>query len=63
MTTQLSMGIKTERKEHSGTLRFIRNYYKRNGRFPTNEIVSTHIAKDHLREDKRYYSKLNKAKL
>lgn len=62
MTTQLSMGIKIER-EHSKTLDFIKKYHKRYGKFPPNVDVYRHIASDHLREDKRYYSKLKEAKL
>jgi len=62
MTTQLSMGIKIE-KEHTKTLDFIKKYHKRYGRFPPSSEVYKHIAKDHLREDKKYYSKLKKANL
>jgi len=62
MTTQLSMGQKIE-AEHSGTLKFIKRYYKKNGCMPPQKDIFKYIARDHLREDKQYYSKLKKAKL
>jgi len=62
MTTQLSMGQKIE-AEHSGTLKFIKRYYKKHGCMPPQKDIFRHIARDHLREDRQYYSKLRKAKL
>uniref|UniRef100_A0A6M3M453 Uncharacterized protein n=1 Tax=viral metagenome TaxID=1070528 RepID=A0A6M3M453_9ZZZZ len=62
MTTQLSMGMRVE-KEHAKTIAFIKKYHRRYGRFPINKEVYKHIAKDHISEDKKYYSKLKKAKL
>ena len=63
MTTQLSMGIKVE-SEHRRTLKFLKNYVKKHGRFPPNQIVFKHIANDHIKyEDRKYYTKLRKAKL
>jgi sulfur relay (sulfurtransferase) DsrC/TusE family protein len=59
---QLRMGLKVE-KEHKKTIGFIKSYVKKNKTFPTNKIIFQSIAKDHLKEDKRYYSKLKKAKL
>jgi sulfur relay (sulfurtransferase) DsrC/TusE family protein len=63
MTTQLSMGRKVER-EHTRTLKFLKKYVKKHGRFPPNKMVFEHIANDHIQtEDKRYYSKLKEAGL
>lgn len=62
MTKQLSMGIKVE-AEHSGTLKFIKRYYNKHGKMPTQKEIFRHIASDHLREDPKYYTKLKKAKL
>jgi sulfur relay (sulfurtransferase) DsrC/TusE family protein len=63
MPTQLSMGRKVER-EHTRTLKFLKNYVKKHGKFPPNKIVFEHIAKDHIQtEDKKYYTKLKNAGL
>ena len=59
---QLSIGSKVER-EHLSTFRDLKRYYKKNKRFPSNKFFTSSIAKDHLKEDKKYYSKLLKAKL
>jgi len=59
---QLKMGIKEE-KEHSPTYDFIKQYFKKNKKFPSKKEVYKQIAKDHLKEDKKYYTKLKKAKL
>lgn len=59
---QVKMGIGVE-KEHTKTIRFIQTYYKSHKRFPKKDVVFAHIAKDHLREDPIYYTKLKKAKL
>lgn len=59
---QLRMGVNVE-KEHKKTIRFIKSYVKKNKTFPANKTIFQSIAKDHLKEDKRYYSKLKKAKL
>jgi len=56
------MGQKIE-AEHSGTLKYIKRYYKKHGCMPAQKTIFRHIARDHLREDKKYYSKLKKAKL
>ena len=61
-TTELNTGIKIE-AEHLNTVNFVRQFCKRYGRMPTNKEVFISIAKDHLKEDRRYYSKLNKAGL
>ena len=62
MPTQLSMGMKIE-AEHSGTLKYIKRYYKKHGKMPPQKDIFRHIARDHLKEDRKYYSKLKKAKL
>lgn len=59
---ELRTGIRIE-SEHSKTIDFIKKYRNRYGRFPTKKKIFTHIAKDHLKEDKKYYTKLKKAKL
>lgn len=59
MNKQLKMGIQVE-KEHSGTVDFILNNCKKG--CPKTEIFKK-IAEDHLSEDKKYYTKLKKAKL
>ena len=59
---QLKMGVRVE-QEHKNTLKFIKNYVDKHKTFPTNKKIYTHIAKDHLRETKTYYTKLKKAKL
>jgi len=58
----LLQGIKIE-SEHSGTYRKIKNYFKKNKRFPSNKQVFRMIASDHLKETPVYYSKLKKLKL
>jgi hypothetical protein len=59
---QLRIGTRVE-SEHKGTVRFLKTYVKQHKKFPSNKIVFSKIASDHLREDKRYYSKLKKLKL
>ena len=59
MNKQLKMGIKVE-SEHKGTVDYILKNCM-NG--CSHEKVYEKIAKDHLFEDKKYYSKLKKAKL
>jgi len=56
------MGIKVE-SEHKDTAKFIRNFFKKNKRLPTNREIYKSIAVDHLEEDKKYYTKLMKCKL
>jgi hypothetical protein len=56
---QLRLGKKVER-EHLGTIRKLKAYRQRTGKcMPDNKIVEN-IAKDHLHEDSRYYTKLKK---
>jgi sulfur relay (sulfurtransferase) DsrC/TusE family protein len=59
---ELITGIKVE-GEHAKTVKFISNYYKKYKSIPPKRLIFASIAKDHLKEDKRYYSKLKKAKL
>lgn len=59
---QLKIGRAIE-KEHVGTYKFISRYYKSKGKMPPKNTVFTHIAKDHLKENKNYYTKLRKARL
>jgi len=62
MNNQLKMGIKVE-QEHKPTYNFIKNYYKKFGRMPSQQEVFKHIAQNHLSETPTYYSRLNKARL
>lgn len=59
---QIKMGVKIE-SEHKKTVKFIEGYYKKYKKFPAPKKIFTSIAKDHLKEDPLYYSKLKKAKL
>ena len=59
---QLRQGIKVE-SEHKDVVEFIKLFHKRYGRFPTEKDIYTRIAKDHLKEDPRYYTKLKKYRL
>ena len=60
--TELQKGIKVER-EHKRTVKYLKAFYKKNKRFPTNREIYKSIAKDHLMEHKDYYAKLLKAGL
>jgi len=62
MNKELKIGIKVE-TEHERTMRFISKYLKIHNKLPPKKAVFLNIAKDHLKEDKRYYSKLKKARL
>jgi peptidyl-tRNA hydrolase len=59
--TELKMGIKAE-KEHKGTIKYIMSKCH-SGKCPTYDQIYAKIAKNHLDEDPKYYSKLKKAKL
>jgi len=62
MSYQLKLGKKVER-EHLGTIRKLKSYRQRTGKcMPDNKIIES-IAKDHLKEDKNYYTKLKRANL
>ena len=56
-SSELAMGIKVE-KEHAETIKFIKDYYKKNEKFPPDKEVYKHIASNHLDEFKKYYSEL-----
>lgn len=58
MKNQLQIGIRIEKKEHSDILPFIKNYHKKNKSFPSENIISLKIAKSHLKERPKYYTKL-----
>lgn len=58
----MRMGRKVER-EHKDTLKWMKRYKDKTGRCPPEDKVFESIAKDHLKEDKEYYSKLKKARL
>jgi hypothetical protein len=62
MNKELKTGIKVER-EHKRTLRWLKRFVKKNGRFPKDNEIFKSIASDHLAEHKDYYQKLLKAKL
>lgn len=62
MKNQLKLGIKIE-SEHKDTYNFIKDFNKKYKRFPTQKEVFASIAKDHLKEDSRYYTKLKTCKL
>jgi sulfur relay (sulfurtransferase) DsrC/TusE family protein len=62
MNSQLKMGIKVE-QEHKPTYNYIKNYYKKYGKMPSQREVFTHISQNHLAEDKHYYSKLKTLRL
>jgi len=59
---ELLMGKRIE-SEHEHTMKFISKYLKTHNKLPPRNLVFTSIAKDHLKEDKKYYSKLKKARL
>lgn len=55
--TQLEIGTKIE-SEHKDTFKFIKDYRKKHGEYPPEEMVYKQIAKDHLSEFKDYYTRL-----
>ena len=61
MANQLLQGKQVE-KEHRKTYNFFKKSCQQ-GRCPTKEKFFESIAKEHLHEDKNYYSKLKKLKL
>jgi len=62
MNNQLKIGIKVE-GEHKGTIRFIENYYRKHNKYPTSYTIQEHIAREHLKENPMYYTKLRRMKL
>lgn len=59
MNKQVKLGLKIER-EHRGTVKFIKSFYNKNKKFPTDTQIFKHIAKDHIKENSTYYTKLSK---
>jgi len=55
---ELKLGIKEE-MEHKGTINRVISKCKSN-KCPSVKQVARMIAKDHLKEDKKYYSKLRR---
>ena len=55
-------GAKVE-EEHKGTYKYIQRTFKETGNIPSFKQVAKSIAKDHIKEDKNYYSKLKSCKL
>jgi sulfur relay (sulfurtransferase) DsrC/TusE family protein len=62
MNKQLKIGQRIE-SEHKKTVAFIESYYRKHKQLPARSKIFQSIAKDHLKEDPKYYSKLKKAKL
>lgn len=62
MSYQLKMG-KIVEKEHKGTIAYIKKYHAFTGRLPPESKIYESIAKDHIKEDSAYYTKLKKAGL
>lgn len=62
MISQLKIGSRVER-EHVGTYKSLKNFVAKNKRLPSVSFFTRHIARDHLREDPMYYTKLRRAKL
>ena len=54
---ELAEGTRIE-SEHALTIKWIEDYYAKNGQFPPDEEVFKQIAVDHLDEFKDYYSRL-----
>lgn len=59
---QIAKGRKVE-QEHLGTLRKMKAYQQRTGKYPSEKMFVESISKDHLRESSTYYTKLEKARL
>lgn len=60
--TQLDLGIEVE-AEHEDTYNWLESYINKYSKLPEKEDFYTHIAKDHLKENDKYYTILIKAKL
>ena len=46
---ELKLGIKTE-SEHKGTIKWLKDYVKKENKFPPIKDIQRSIAKEHLRE-------------
>jgi len=55
--SQLEIGTRIE-SEHKDTFKFIKDYYKKHGKYPPEKEVYSQIAKDHISEFKDYYTRL-----
>jgi phage portal protein BeeE len=55
--TELEIGKQIE-KEHLGTIDWVKDYFKKNGKFPPDTEVTERIAKEHLQEFDKYYTNL-----
>ena len=62
MNKEIKIGAKVE-EEHKGTYKYIERTFKQTGQLPSFKEVSKSIAKDHIKEDPNYYSKLKKCNL
>lgn len=62
MISKLIQGAIIE-QEHKATYKFIERKVKQTGRLPSFKDFSKSIAKDHIKEDPNYYSKLKKCNL
>ena len=60
--SELQKGIKVE-AEHKKTIRFLKAFYRKNKRFPSDREIQKSISLDHLREHKDYYKRLLEAGL
>jgi len=54
---------KVVEREHLGTIRKLKSYRQRTGKCMSDNKIIESIAKDHLKEDKNYYTKLKEANL
>lgn len=59
---QKSYGVKVE-LEHKKTFDFIKKYYNKKGKMPSNTMIASKIASDHLKENPNYYKIVKKMKL
>ncbi len=59
---QKTYGIKVE-MEHKKTFEFIKNYYKKKGKMPSNITIAGKIYSDHIKENPNYYKIVKKMKL
>jgi len=58
-SSQLDKGIKTE-SEHKPMLDWLKTFLKNFSKLPSDEDIYKHIAENHIQEDPKYYTKLNK---
>ena len=58
----LKFGAKVE-EEHKGTYKYIQKTFKETGKIPSSRQIYQSIAKDHLKENPNYYSKIKRCNL